>query len=261
MYRLRETLSSEASYLEYIIQRLSETPENEPEGSLWISKSQNHFRLYQHTDNKKTYISRKNTTLPKALAQKGYRLQTLQLARKRKKQIDQILSDYQDDEIAAIYRNMHPVRRQLVKPIVRPFEEVVEEWKNEPYQKNEYHPEKLLFTTENGESVRSKSEVILADFFHKNGLIYKYEKPLTLRGVGVIYPDFTFLSPLTQKEIYWEHFGMMDNAEYAESVLEKIEKYGKGGIFVDSNLICTYESSKHVLKMDMVRHYVDAYLR
>lgn len=50
------------------------------------------------------------------------------------------------------------------------------------------------------ERVRSKSEKILADYFYRRKIPYKYECPLTLKGVGTVYPDFTFLSPKTKKK-------------------------------------------------------------
>lgn len=48
-----------------------------------------------------------------------------------------------------------------------------------------------------------------------------------LKGYGTVYPDFTFLSSKTGKEIYWEHEGMMDKQEYARNAVRKIELYQK----------------------------------
>ena len=64
-----------------------------------------------------------------------------------------------------------------------------------------------MILTENGERVRSKSEKILADYFYRQNILYKYEKPLYLKGYGTVYPDFTFLSSKTGKEIYWNMRG------------------------------------------------------
>lgn len=55
--------------------------------------------------------------------------------------------------------------------------------------------------TQKGERVRSKSEKTLADYFYYHGIPYKYECPLLLKGFGIIYPDFTFLTRRSQKEM------------------------------------------------------------
>lgn len=75
--------------------------------------------------------------------------------------------------------------------------------------------------------------------FHK-GIPYKYEKPLYLKGYGIVYPDFTFLSKRTRKEIYWEHEGRMDDSEYAKTAIKKIKTYEDNGIYLGENLILTF---------------------
>ncbi len=42
---------------------------------------------------------------------------------------------------------------------------------------------------------------------------------------------FYFLSPRLDKEIYWEHDGMMDDPVYAKNAIKKIEAYERNGIF------------------------------
>ena len=117
-----------------------------------------------------------------------------------------------------------------------------------------------VITTAKGERVRSKSEKILADYFYHAGITYKYECPLILKGFGTVYPDFTFLSPGTGEEIYWEHDGRMDDPEYARNAIRKIETYEKNGIFPGKNLILTFETSRDVLDMNIVQKLVREYL-
>ena len=58
--------------------------------------------------------------------------------------------------------------------------------------------------------------------FYRNKIAYKYECPLHLKGYGMVYPDFTFLSRKTKQEIYWEHDGRMDDSVYAQNAVRKI---------------------------------------
>lgn len=60
------------------------------------------------------------------------------------------------------------------------------------------------FYTAKGEKVRSKSEVIIADVLSREGIPYRYEYPLYLKGIGKVHPDFTVLNVKQRKEIYWE---------------------------------------------------------
>jgi len=55
-----------------------------------------------------------------------------------------------------------------------------------------------------------------------------------------IYPDFILKKP-DGSEIIWEHFGFMDNREYAIKISEKLELYRINGYRQHANLICTYE--------------------
>lgn len=70
----------------------------------------------------------------------------------------------------------------------------------------------------------------------------KYEFPLKLKGYGIVYPDFTLLDVKHRREIYWEHFGMMDNPEYAYKAVLKLETYMKNGFYPGKNLLLTFET-------------------
>ena len=114
--------------------------------------------------------------------------------------------------------------------------------------------------TEKGERVRSKSEKILADYFYRNKIAYKYECPLHLKGYGIVYPDFTFLSRKTKQEIYWEHDGRMDDPGYAQNAVRKILAYEENGIYPGESLILTFETEKNVLNTRIIERLVHRYL-
>lgn len=86
-----------------------------------------------------------------------------------------------------------------------------------------------LFLQKRGERVRSKTEKIIADKLYSMGIPYRYEYPVKIKGYGMIYPDFMLLNISTRENICFEHFGMMDNAEYCEKAIKKIEGYIKSG--------------------------------
>lgn len=75
-----------------------------------------------------------------------------------------------------------------------------------------------------------------------------------------MYPDFTFLSPRTGQEIYWEHEGMMDKQEYARSAVRKIELYMKNGIYPGERLILTFETEQSMLNQKILESLAERYL-
>ena len=147
---------------------------------------------------------------------------------------------------------------------------IAREWKNLKFPSREENlvrylsvrysmPETLVnrWLADYGEE---KTEKILADYFYRNNIPYKYECPLKLKGYGVVYPDFTFLSKKTGKEIYWEHDGMMDDTIYVQNAIKKIEAYEKNDIFPGERLILTFETSQSVLRNDIIETMVEKYI-
>ncbi|MBZ9557213.1 MULTISPECIES: AAA family ATPase [unclassified Modicisalibacter] len=87
----------------------------------------------------------------------------------------------------------------------------------------------LVYRTEQGELVRSKSEWIIADKLHRAGIDYQYEQPLMLNGVER-FPDFTIKDDDSGTAWFWEHNGMMHNHEYRQRWERKLEAYRQQGI-------------------------------
>lgn len=85
--------------------------------------------------------------------------------------------------------------------------------------------ERLIHRTRRGESVRSKSEVIIADLLYSKKIAYSYEAPLVGKDGKTRYPDFTFEDDETGLKFYWEHLGMMQLPEYRERWEKKLEWY------------------------------------
>jgi len=86
--------------------------------------------------------------------------------------------------------------------------------------------------TNNGEMVRSKSEVIVANTLTRLGLSYEYEKRLEnpYDCGDSIKPDFTIYH--SGKFFYWEHLGMLQNPSYKKKWEWKQNWYGKCGFDV-----------------------------
>lgn len=262
MKGLKNMLLSEQKRLEKIAHEVKKQLEDTPEGTLRLSKSKNYCQYYHCTEEKKrgTYIEKRNEELVRKLAQKSYDQKVLNLVEKRLSQINKLVRDYDDNEIEALYFKEHMERQRLIQPVEPTWAQKVSEWKVKPYKGKEFQEGFPVILTERGERVRSKSEKIMADYFYRNGIEYKYECPLYLKGIGIVYPDFTFLSKKTEKEIYWEHNGKMDDPDYAKKAIRKIQTYENNNIYPGERLILTYETSQTILNTGKIEQMVRKYL-
>ena len=262
MYGLRELLLQEQKHLQSIIAKTKGNTIATPEGRLRISVDHGVTRFYQCIDDRYgEYIPKENEQLPRQLAQKAYNDAVLKTAEERAKHISRFLKNYNDDEIDQLFTSLHPERQKLITPVEPTFSQLEKEWYSEPYVGKAFKEGIPVILTEKGERVRSKSEKILADYFYRNNILYKYEKPLNLVGYGTVYPDFTFLSRKLRREIYWEHEGMMDKPEYAIKAVKKLNNYQLNGIMPGERLILTFETEQDVLNTKIVGELVDRYLR
>ena len=198
--------------------------------------------------------------LVRALAQKTYNEKILRYTEKTSKQIGRLLENYEDDKVEKIYKSENTKRQKLITPIEATYEQIIEQWLETPFKGKGFSDSMPVILTNKGIRVRSKSEKILADYFDSLGLVYKYECPIYLNDFGNIYPDFTFLSRKTGREIYWEHEGMMDNSEYARAAIQKIGTYEKNGIFPGENLILTFETYITPINTELMQMNVKKYL-
>ena len=262
MRDLRGLLLEEQYRLERIIREINERLKDAPIGTLRMSWSHNTLQYYRCTKEKKSgiYINKNNIEMARKLAQKTYDEKVLKLAEKRVSQMKKITKDYKENEIEEIYINERVERQKLIEPVESTWEQILEDWKRKEFRGKGFREGTPIILTEKGERVRSKSEKILADYFYRNGIEYKYECPLYLNGVGTIYPDFTFLSPKIGKEIYWEHNGKVDDPTYAKKMVKKIHAYENNGIFQGERLILTFETEQTVLNTNKIEQLVKRYL-
>ena len=144
---------------------------------------------------------------------------------------------------------MNSYRKKLVEQAIISDEEFVKQWQETKYVKKEFEDDLQEIITEKGEYVRSKSEKIIADKLYMLGIPYRYECPILLDGNIKIYPDFTILKMPERKEVYLEHFGMLDDPNYVNNTIFKLNTYERNGIYLGVNLFVTYETSKKPLNV------------
>jgi len=124
----------------------------------------------------------------------------------------------------------------------------------------------LIYRTERGDLVRSKSEWIIADKLHAAHIDYQYEQPKILNGVER-YPDFTIVDDDSGKTWYWEHNGMIGKEDYRQRWERKLLAYRQQGILPlaegggkNGTLLITEEKEGSGLDAGEIRKNIDAIL-
>lgn len=259
---MKKILEERAQYLRRVKTKKEQELLNAPEGSLRVCNRGGRPQYYQRNNPKDfngIYIREKDISKAHALAQKDYNKKVLQASEKELKAIQNYLADYPQVNPEQVYENLHLARQKLVCPICETDEQYVQKWEAVKYQGKTFHENMPEYYTEKGERVRSKSEIIIADFLNKQGIPYRYEYPVYLSGWGNVYPDFTLLNVRERKEIYWEHFGRMSDADYAEKTIPQIALYEQNNIFIGDKLILTFETQNHPRNQKQILNIVNHY--
>ena len=213
-----------------------------PEGKLLCTRNGTHIKWYHSDGHIQTYIPKNNRKFAEQLAERRYLSHLLE-------------EDIQEQSAIQMYLRHHPkntademlkqssIYKELLSPVFQSTSQNIQDWVNSPYEKNEKYPERLIFETNFGISVRSKSEAIIAMMLQSNKIPFRYECALEMEKTK-IYPDFTIMHPRSGEIFYWEHFGMMDVEEYVKQAVSKLQLYMRNGYLLSQNLIITSETKE-----------------
>lgn len=252
MQNMEELLIDERQRLEKCIEKVQRRLKEAPEGHLRIRKNRGYTECYLRNEEDSycsngKYMGKEEMSLAKKIAQRDYDKLLLRKAEIRIKAMDYFLEKYVRTDLKRVYQETNPLRQKLLSEAILPDEEYAKQWEKVEYEGKPFLGDESELITERGERVRSKSEKIIADKLYVLGIPYRYEYPLVLDGGTTVFPDFTILKKETRQEIYLEHFGMMDDPDYVNIVLIKLNTYAKNKIYQGINLFITYENSKYPL--------------
>lgn len=263
MQRVKEILEERYKYLLQIKNDKEGAIKIAPGGKLKVVKIGGGVQYYHRNTTEirmDKYIRKEDMGIASALAQKDYDEKVLVLAEKELEVIRKYLLKYPKENVESVFEKLHVERRNLIEPIQLSDEEYVKSWEAVSYSGKGFKENEPEFYTAKGERVRSKSEVIIADTLMRSGIPYRYEYPLHLKGMGEIYPDFMVLNVRTRKEIYWEHFGMMDDPVYAENAVRKISCYSHNNMYYGEEIVFTYETKGCPINQKQIEMLMKKYL-
>lgn len=266
MNNLVKTLKDLEKYYLEAKNRMESMVTSGKEGSLIVKKRKGRIQ-YFHQNRKlengkyeRRYLN-KNNPLINCLAQEAYNKKLIKIVKSRYYHIKHFNKEFNINEIDSVYDELKEELKSRVKPVFPTWKQKLTKWRSKTYIGLPFSKDSPEIYTKKGERVRSKTEKIIADIFFDMKVEYKYECPLILQSGEVFYPDFTFLNPGTNEEVYWEHFGMMEDREYAVKTMNKIEKYEANGIYLGERLIITFESTNKSMNFNRVKGLVIKYLK
>ena len=245
--------------LEKQMKDIQEKLKKMPEGKLICSHTGPYCKWERSDGHKKTYIPKKDRALAEKLAAKKYLSALWNDLKHEKDAIDLYLrrhSNY-EPQVDKLLTDSIEVEK-LLSPYLSPLSKELEEWMNSPYEHNLKHTEHLTQKVGANQFVRSKSEAMIVKVLKQNKIPYRYEAKL-LFGDIEMYPDFTIRHPKTGQWFYWEHFGLLDKADYVKNMYSKLQLYTTHGIMPGINLITTYENQEKPLTFEMIEMLVKYY--
>lgn len=257
-----EKIEYELLEIEQLINELQVCLNESIEGTLRVTHNHGSVQFYHNKkkgDTKGEYIKKKDENIAVRLAQQDYDRKFIQYLMNKRTMLKNLLgsikeiSDKKIDDMN-IYNGLSVDRKRLVDSHIIDDITYKEEWIKDKYLGKGFTENDPEIITEKGERVRSKSEKLIADKLYMMDIPYRYECPITLYGIGKIYPDFTILKVESRKEVILEHFGMMDNPDYSDKAIKKINMLEKNGYNMGDNLLCTFETSKTPINMKNVEN-------
>ncbi len=225
------------------------------------SKRKNGYQYYlQKTDGKLEYVKEKDIDKVKRIVQRDYYNALLDKLLTVRYRIERFTKIYDIGSIARVYDDLSEARKALVTPLIPSDEAYITEWREHNVGGANTFPKEGKYLTARGELVRSKSEKILADLFEKFDIPYVYEPQIILPNGKSLYPDFALLNVRTRKTVYWEHFGLITDGDYASHALLKVNQFDKMGIEVGKELVISMESDEIPLDIKQIEKKIKEYL-
>ncbi|MBQ6663938.1 MAG: hypothetical protein IJM69_10395 [Firmicutes bacterium] len=258
MYTFTENLLQEARTIETLIRQAEKTLTN-LEGGYLHARHSGKGDVYSECDLSRDHfhsLGRNDNPRVQEIKQYHYLRKQLERLKKNQKTLARFQKAYLPYDppsvnaaLSPVYRN--PALTESREMILRslPSEEKAVltpadlwKWSREPYRSNSRESKRTVVAA-NGIAMKSLLEVICSDTMDRYGIPFRYEMGIQLldKAAGAYvwrYPDFT-IRTLTNRLIFWEVAGMLDDASYRQRHFDKLVLYQDNGILSGRDLIVT----------------------
>lgn len=234
--------------LQYVIDKANKQLISCPEGKIHVSPgtSIGTYRYFVRTDSKdKTgeYLHKNEEKKIRGLCQRKYYEDLIKKCSNEIKILEKTIQKLEGDSIVSSYEMLSKGIQCKIDPML--FDDISytnmwlsQEYKGLPFDEDD----KTEYYTDKGERVRSKSEILIANYLYRLKIPYLYEKPIMLNSGRIVYPDFTILDISERREKYLEHLGKLGDVDYVMRNIRKMNEYRENEIYLGLNLFFTVES-------------------
>ena len=231
-----------------------------PEGKLIYTRNGKYSKWYYNNGHETKHLPKKNRKFAQKLSYKKMLVFRLEKLKREKIALDFYLRHHSEDAEKTEQNFYHSSEfQELLSENFKPLKTEFDELSTEMHKKQDFFAENKVYPTLSGLMVRSKSEVLIATLLEQYSLTFEYEHPWKVQG-KYFYPDFLIRHPKTGQWILWEHFGLMDDPEYAKRAYEKIQAYIASGIIPGVHMIITFETKNHPLSVKTVEDMIKSFL-
>ena len=266
MENYKKQLQTQLAEIDNLIAKVEKSlakSSGDPQGVVKISYTRGKPQYYLKVPGKEKfkYIHKSETETVRSIVQHDYDLNVYKKLQVSHRILSEFLRKYDVETITRAYDDLGRGRKILVDPIIIPDDELIPKWYERFKTEQNGFRDELQYRTDREEYVRSKSEKILADTFNKHGIPYVYEPMIKLKNGHILYPDFALLNVRKRKTIYWEHFGLINDQEYAQKSMKKLDEYERNGLLCGDNLIFSTESRENPLNLHLIEDKIRLFLK
>lgn len=232
---------------------------NSTPGSLRVKGKYYYWSRSENGVFSEKYLGKEDNPVVQRLKRKKYLQTALKILDENLKSIEKFITSYKPYDPISISKGMPQAYKIPPDSLFSMMGLVNPKGWNQKYTRNNMFSEFLTQTTDKGDKVRSKSEVIIANALSANNILFRYECNHKVGNVWVS-PDFKILLTRENRIIIWEHFGRPDNPEYMENALKKIKLYIDNGYVLWHDLIITFEDKDGSLDSSIVSKIIETCL-
>lgn len=239
-----------------------------PSGSIRIAAKGKNMQFYHVTENtSKTgrYVTKNEFSLAKKIIQADYDKIQIEALNEELSALQRLMAFSQKGKATKSLSKVNEYRKAIATPATLSDEEYAVQWKNMSFRKKSFSSQSADFATSSGQRVRSKSEIIIAQTLEQSEIPFRYEFPIVLElgdcEFKEFFPDFYCLNLRTRKEFIWEHFGMMDDPQYAANAVGKLKIYGENGWLPGKNMIISMETRENPVSVKCIKAIIEQILK
>lgn len=216
---------------------------------------------YKDKSMKQYYLGTPEDNIVKRLKVRRFYQNMLKALQKDKELLTRVVRDFIDYSAYEIHKHLPNAYKNLPEEC---FEDEtlqkMKEWASQKYERNTFPIPDQPNIARDGTAMRSKGECMWYDDILFEDVPVRIDPTLHLTGKSgrtyTMCPDFQFICP-DGSFLLVEHFGKLDDDNYAAEKMRRIQQYLDCGYVLGDNLIVTSDTINHTTNELMILEALD----